>query len=302
MAQQTLSERLFGMEAGAAGGRPAWLQTLIALLSYAILIGFAILMISPFIYTISNSLKSTPAIAQNPAQLIPEPATLEHYHKLTQGQVQMARWTFNSVLFAIVVTLGRLFLDSLAGYALARLRFRGRDAIFVGILATMMIPGVVLIIPRFIILKQLGLLGRYPAVILVMLADAFGIFLMKQFFESVPTEIEEAARVDGAGPFRTYFQVVLPMARPALIALTIFSFQGTWNDLLTPLIALGPTARDKWPLTVGLATLRGAGVGQTLDFGLFLAASFLMTLPIIVIFFLFQRYFVQGVSYSGLKG
>lgn len=283
-------------------GRPTWLQTLIAVLSYVVLIGFAIVMISPFIYTISNSLKTTPAIAQNPATIIPHPATLEHYRKLAQGNVQIPRWTVNSILLAVVVTIGRLFLDSLAGYALARLRFPGRNAIFLGILATMMIPGVVLIIPRFIILKQLNLLGKYPGVIFPLLADAFGIFLMKQFFESVPTEVEEAARVDGAGPFRTYFQVVLPMAQPALIALTIFSFQGTWNDLLTPLIALGPTARDKWPLTVGLATLRGAGVGQTLDFGLFLAASFLMTVPIALIFFMFQRYFVQGVSYSGLKG
>lgn len=286
----------------AGGGRPVWLQTLIVIGSYTVLLGVAIVMISPFIYTISNSLKTAPEIAQHAVRLIPETFTLEHYQKLARGSVQFPTWTFNSVLFAVVVTAGRLFFNSLAGYALARLEFPGRQIIFLAILGTMMIPGIVLIIPKFIILKQLNLLSTYQGVIFVLLADAFGIFLMKQFFESVPTEIEEAARVDGAGPFRTFWQVVLPMATPALTALTIFSFQGTWNNLLDPLIALGPTAQDKWPLTVGLATIRGAGVGQTLDFGLFLAASFLMTIPIAVIFMFFQRYFIEGVSYSGLKG
>lgn len=300
MAQESMLARV-GLTTE-SGDRPAWLQTMIVVASYAFLIAFAIIMISPFIYTISNSFKPAPEIAQSPASIIPDTFTLEHYRKLAQGSVQLPRWTFNSLLFAVVVTVGRLFLDSLAGYALARLRFPGRDILFLGILGTMMIPGVVLLIPRFIILKQLNLLGSYPGVIFPLLADAFGIFLMKQFFESIPTEIEEAARVDGAGPFRTYFQVVLPMATPALTALTIFSFQGTWNDLLTPLIALGPTAQEKWPLTLGLANIKGSAVGQTLDFGLFLSASFLMTIPIAILFFIFQRYFVEGVSYSGLKG
>ncbi len=285
-----------------AGARPTWLQAVLVVLSYALLIGFALAMILPFIYAISNSFKTAPEIAQQAARLIPETFTLEHYQKLTQGQANIPLWTLNSLIFSVIVTLGRLFFDSLAGYALARLRFPGRQVVFLGILSTMMIPGVVLLIPKFIILKQLDLLASYQGAILPLLVDAFGIFLMKQFFESVPGEIEEAARIDGANPFRIFWNIVLPMATPALTALTIFSFQGTWNEMQHWLIALGPTARDKWPLTLGLATLRGAAVGQTLDFGLFLAGSLLMTLPMAVIFAVFQRYFVEGVSYSGLKG
>ncbi|MBI3286802.1 MAG: carbohydrate ABC transporter permease [Chloroflexi bacterium] len=153
----------------------------------------------------------------------------------------------NSALVALAVMVGRIVLDSLAGYALARLEFRGRNGGFLLIIGTLMIPAIVLIIPRFIVLKQLGMLGTYQGLIVPFAADAFGIFLMKQFFASIPKEIEEAAKIDGASRFRMFFQVILPMARPALAALAIFSFQGTWNGFVDPLI-IAANNQDIWTL------------------------------------------------------
>lgn len=284
------------------GSRPAWLQSLVTLLRYSILFGFAVIFLAPFIFAIANSFKTPVQIAQAPLALIPEPFTLQNYEKLTRPPANVPLWTLNSLIFAGAVTIFRVLLASLAGYALARMNFPGRNFIFLAVLATMMIPGVVLLIPRFIILKQLALLATYPGGILPIMVDAFSIFLMKQFFESLPTEVEEAARIDGATPFQIFSRVSLPMATAPLIALTILAFQGTWNELQHFLIALGPTARDLWPMTLGLATLRGAGVGQQLDFGLFLAGSILMTLPMAIIFFVFQRYFVESSSHAAVKG
>jgi len=197
------------------------------------------------------------------------------------------------------VTLLKLVFDSMAGYALARLSFPGNRLMFFIILGTMMIPGVVLIIPRFLLLKQLGLLNSYQGYIVTGAVDAFGILLMKQFFESIPKEIEEAAQVDGASRFRVFFRIVLPMATPALTALAIFSFQGGWNDFMNALVILGGNT-DLYNLPLGLTVLRGSG--QDIQYDLVLAGSVITTIPMAVIFLFFQRYFVEGVSYSGLKG
>lgn len=285
-----------------AGGAPAWVHSIVNIVRYIVLFGFSLLFLAPFIFAIANSFKTAPDIASSALSLFPNPFTLENYVKLTQGAANVPLWTMNSIIFSGVVTVARVFLCSLAGYALARINFPGRNVVFIAILATMMIPGVVLLIPRFIILKQLGLLATYPGGILPIVVDAFGIFLMKQFFESIPGEVEEAARIDGATPFQIFWRVSLPMATAPLTALAIFAFQGTWNELQHFLVALGPTARDLWPLTLGLATLRGAGVGQQLDFGLFLAGSLLMTLPMALVFLVFQRYFVESSSHSAVKG
>ncbi len=283
-------------------GRPGWVQSVMTIVSYLVLIIFAIGFLAPFIIAIANSFKTTADIAQNALNFIPNPFTLENYQKLQSQNANVPLWTQNSFIFAVSVTLGRVILDSMAGYSLARLHYPGRNVIFLGILATMMIPGVVLLIPKFIILKQLDLLGTYQGGILPMIADAFGIFLMKQFFESIPTEIEEAARIDGASPFQIFRMITLPMAGPALTVLTINSFQGTWNELLNFLVAIGPSARNLWPLTLGLGILKGGGVGQQLDFGLFLAGSLLMTLPMALIFLVLQRYFVESAAHTGVKG
>jgi len=298
-------------------------RTALVVLGWAVLIIFAAIEILPFVFTVANSFKCLPAVQRFPAALIPStttttcvneegqplPArevanevtfnpTLQGYEEIFDAR--LPRWFVNTAFFAVSITILRLAIDSLAGYALARIKFPGSRVFFFIILGTMMVPAVVLLIPRFIILKQFGILNTYQGLILPLAADAFGVFLMKQFFESVPSEIEEAAMVDGASRFTMFLRVVLPMATPALTALAIFSFQGAWNEFLMPLIILSGN-NDLWTLPVGLAFLRGA-YGEGLRWHAFLAGSVLTTLPLALIFFYFQRYFVEGISYSGLKG
>jgi multiple sugar transport system permease protein len=278
--------------------QPAWLRIGKRIAGYAVLTTFALMFVLPFALAISASFKSRPEARANPLALIPEEPTLRAYEIM--GQFQVPRWAFVSIVVTVSVTLGRLFLNSLAGYALARLDFPFRRVVFALVVATLAIPGIVLAIPRFLVLGQLGMLNTWGGLILPLAVDAFGIFLMKQFFESIPREMEEAARMDGATTFQTFSRVVLPLAVPGLIALTILSFQGSWNEFLHPLIA-APSEPSLRTLPVGLALLRGA-FGEQLDFPLLMGASVLTTIPVAIIFFTFQRYFVQGVAASGVKG
>jgi multiple sugar transport system permease protein len=284
--------------AAPVGAERPWARPLKAILSYGLLFLLAAMFIYPFLLAISTSFKTLPEISQNSVSLIPKTFTLEGYQRLFSFNV--GRWTFNSALVAVLITLGNVFFGSLAGYALARIRFPGSRLAFLGILGTMMIPGIVLIIPMFIVLKTLGFINTYAGLIVPKLVGAFGIFLMKQFFESVPRELEEAARIDGATAFQTFFRVVLPTARPALVALIIFSFQGAWNDFMHPLIVV-TTSPSLYTLPLGLALLRG-NMGQNLLWNSLMAGSMLTTVPMAIIFFIFQRYFIEGISYSGIKG
>jgi multiple sugar transport system permease protein len=307
--------------------QPAFWRTIrriMPIVSLVVLIIFALLQILPFVFTVANSFKCLPAIAAEPQAFIPAPpfgvscvspegrvlpaeattSTLT-FNPATEGYQEvfaenLGGWMFNTAFYSVTIMLLRLAFDSLAGYALARLKFPGNRLIFFVILGTLMIPGVVLLIPRFIILRQLGWLNTYQGLIVTLAADGFGIFLMKQFFESIPDEIEEAAQVDGANRFVMFFRIVLPMATPALTALAIFSFQGQWNNFMDALIIIGGNP-SLYNLPLGLATLRGAS-GETLRWHQFLAGSVITTLPLAIIFFIFQRYFVEGVTYSGLKG
>lgn len=287
--------------AQADAGQPRWLRVVKRVLGYGVLVFFAAIFISPFLLAVITSFKSQAQAAQNPLELIPDPATLRAWREMfTAGVVDFPRWTFNSVLTTALITIGRLILDSLAGYALARLRYPGRQIVFGIVVATLAIPAIVLAIPRFIVLGTLGMLNSYSGMIVPLAVDAFGIFLMKQFFESIPREMEEAAKVDGATIFQTFFRVILPLGAPGLIALTILSFQGAWNEFLHYLIA-APSAQNLRTLTVGLALLRGSQ-GQGLDFPLLMGASILTTVPVAIVFFVFQRYFIQGVAATGVKG
>jgi multiple sugar transport system permease protein len=267
-------------------------------LSYGLLFLLALVFLYPFLLALTTSFKPLPEIAQNPVQLIPDTFSLEGYERM-RG-LNIGRWAFNSGLVALLVTLGNVAFASMAGYALARIKFPGSNIVFLAILGTMMIPGIVLLIPMFIILKQLGMIDSYAGLIMPKVATAFGVFLMKQFFESIPVEMEEAARIDGCNRFQMFTQVVLPLARPALVALIIFSFQGSWNEFMHPLIVISQR-QELFTLPLGLALLRG-GMGQNLQWNAILAGSLLTTLPMAVIFLFFQRYFVEGISYSGLKG
>ncbi len=274
-----------------------WIQIRLWI-SYALLFGLAFAFFYPFLLAVTTSFKPLPEIASDPVSLLPKTWTLEGY-ELMRG-MNVGRWVFNSAFVAVLVTVGNLLFASMAGYALSRIDFPGREALFLGILGTMMIPGIVLLIPRFIVLKQLSLIDTYGGLILPGLVTAFGVFLTKQFFQSIPVELEEAARIDGANRFQMFFLVSLPVARSVLIALTIFSFQGSWNEFMTPLIVIS-TNKDLYTLPLGLAFLRG-GIGMNLQWNAILAGSIVTTLPMALIYIFFQRYFVEGISYAGLKG
>ncbi|HEY1575175.1 MAG TPA: carbohydrate ABC transporter permease [Pseudonocardiaceae bacterium] len=277
-------------------------RTIVAVVvGMAVLIVFALIFLYPFVIQVAGSFKSQPDAAAHPLSPIPRPPTIgSSFDKLFNGSTDFPLWTFNSVVVTLFVTGGRLLLDSLAGYALARLRFPGRGALFAGVIAVMAVPGVVLMIPKFLVLNQLGIYDTYGAMILPLLADAGGVFIMKQFFETIPTSIEEAARIDGAGTFRLYWSVVLPMARPALITLTILAFQGSWNELTNMLVAVqSPTL---YTLPRGLADLVTGSLGAGTQYPLKLSAALLATIPVGIVFIAFQRYFVRGANEGGVKG
>ncbi|MEV0387564.1 carbohydrate ABC transporter permease [Nonomuraea sp. NPDC050643] len=266
---------------------------------YFILVFFALVFLYPFVIQIGTSFKTEPNAAANPLSPIPDPVTLAGYERVFAG-TDLPLWLGNSALVTIVVTVLRVLLDSMASYALARLRFGGRRALFAAIVAIMAVPGVVLFIPKFLVLNQLGLYDSYTALILPVIVDAAGVFIMKQFFESIPPTVEEAARVDGAGVFRTFWSVVLPMSRPALITLTIISFQGTWNEFPHSLVAVQDPALFTLPR--GLADLVSGSLGKGTQYPLKLGAAVLATVPVAVVFVVFQRYFVRGANEGAEKG
>lgn len=255
---------------------------------YALLVSIAVVYVFPFLIQIASSFKTDADAAQNPLSPVPNPLTWAAYDFLfTSTQSDFPTWTRNSVVVTLAVTAGRVFFNSLAGYALARLEFRGRAAVFAGLVAVMAVPGVVLLIPKFLVVNQLGIYNSYAGMILPLLADATGIFIMKNFFESIPRSVEEAAKIDGAGVFRTYWSVVLPMARPALVTLVILSFQGSWNELAHFIVVTSDP--DLSTLTKGVAGLASGAISQGTQYPLKLAAAFLMTIPVAVLFFVFQR-------------
>lgn len=281
---------------------PVWRRTK-RILAYTVLIAAALLFIAPFVLSIVTTFKTLPDINAHPTSFIADPKygwTLDGLRQLNTPSVRIPRWIFNSVIVTGFVVIGRVFLASMAGYALARLQFRGRLIVFSLVVGVMAIPDIVMAIPRFLIMKELGILNSYFGLIIPLVFDAFSIFMMKQFFEQLPREIEEAAAIDGASTFNTWRYVMLPLAAPALIALVILATQGSWNEFLHPLIA-APSDPDLRTLPVGLALMRG-GFGDAQPWNALLGASMITILPIAVIFFTFQRYFVQGVASSGTKG
>ncbi|MCL3862211.1 carbohydrate ABC transporter permease [Actinotalea sp. K2] len=249
--------------------------------------------IYPFLVQVSTSFKSEAEAVASPLGLVPQHWTFAAYERLFLRS-DYPVWFKNSVIVTICVTLGRVFINSLAGYALARLEFRGRGLVFAGLVAVMAVPGVVLLIPKFLVINQLGIYNTYAGMIIPLLADAAGIFIMKNFFESIPRSVEEAARIDGAGPFRIYWSVVLPMATPALVTLVILAFQGSWNELSHFIVASSdPELRT---LTKGVAQLASGGLGQGLQYPLKLGAAAIMTIPVAVLFFVFQRRIMNVTS------
>jgi len=267
-------------------------------LVYTLLAVFAVVYVYPFVVQVATSLKTNSYAVSNPLTLIPSPLTVAAYERVFQSDFPI--WFVNSVIVAVLVTLGRVFFCSLAGYSLARLKYRGRDAVFTAVLAIMAVPGVVLLIPKFLVLKYLTIYDTYPALFVPLMVEAAGVFIMKQFFETIPVSVEEAARIDGAGPFRTFWSIVLPMGKPALITLTILSFQASWNELGHMIIAVQDP--DLYTLTRGVAQLTSGGLGSGTQYPISMAAALLMTIPTALVFIVFQRFFTQGANAGAEKG
>jgi multiple sugar transport system permease protein len=253
---------------------------------YVVLVAIAVLYIFPFLIDIATSFKTEPDAAQNPLSLLPQNWTTAAYQQLFLNS-DFPIWFKNSFIVTLFVTIGRVFFDSLAGYALSRLNFRGRNAIFAVLVAIMAVPNIVLLIPKYLVINQIGIFDSYAGMILPLLVDAAGVFIMKQFFESIPVSVEEQARIDGAGTFRVFWSIVLPMARPALITIIILSFQGSWNEL--PHFIVSTQDPSLTTLTKGVAQLASGQLSSGTQYPLKLAAGAIMTIPVAVVFFIFQR-------------
>jgi multiple sugar transport system permease protein len=265
---------------------------------YAILIVLAIIYIFPFLVQVATSFKTDAEAAADPISLLPQTWSTAAYERLFVNS-DFPVWFQNSAIVTVFVTLGRVFFNSLAGYALARLDFRGRGVIFAALIAVMSVPAVVLLIPKFLVLNQIGIYDSYVGMIVPLLTDAAGVFIMKNFFESIPVSVEEQARIDGAGTFRVFWSVVLPMARPALITIIILSFQGSWNELGHFIVSTQDPALTT--LTKGVASLASGQLSQGTQYPLKLAAAAIMTIPVAVMFFIFQKR-IMNTSEGAVKG
>jgi multiple sugar transport system permease protein len=278
---------------------------------YLILAAGAVLFVAPFVYMVSSSFQPISEIFSYPPKWIPTDPTLENYRQFFGSGHQIGRWLLNSVITTSAITVSQLFFSSLVAYTFAKRTFPGRDLLFFLALATMMLPVQITIIPNYLILRGVPLFGgndlmgvgghgwldSFWGVIIPNIVNPFGIFLLRQYMKSIPDELIDAARVDGAGHFRIYWQVVLPLSRPALAALAIFTFQFWWGALFWPLIVL--SSPQLYTLPLGLALFQEQN--RTL-WNLIMAGSVVTALPMIVAFLVFQRHFVRGISLQGIKG
>lgn len=263
---------------------------------YVILAISALFMIVPFLWMLSTSLKADEYVLSMPPQFFPQPLTLRSYTQLVE-LFPIDRMFINSLFVATLATLGQLLTSSMAAYAFARMRFRGSGVVFLLYLATLMIPFQVTVTPLFILMRYLGWINTYQGLILPGVFSAFGVFLLRQFFLTIPRELEEAAVLDGASHWTIYWRIVVPLARPALATLGVFAFMASWNAFLWPLFIVRDP--ELMTLPVGLATLHGRWLTQ---WNLVMAGAMITVLPMLMVYLLAQKYFVRGVVLSGIKG
>jgi multiple sugar transport system permease protein len=270
----------------------------------------AVTMVLPFLWMVSTSLKPEPEIFRFPPVWLPGSWQWDNYREAMEA-APFGRYFINTLIFATAVTLSNLLFCSMAAYAFARLRFRGRNVLFIMVLGTMMIPGQVTMVPVFIMLKRCplvggndilgagghGLLNSYPGLVLPMAVGAFGIFLLRQFFMTLPRELEDAARIDGCSEAGIYWRIILPLSKPALATLGIFTFTAAWNEFLWPLLI---TSKDSMKtLQVGLQVFQ---TQYTTAWDLLMAGTVVVTIPVLIVFLLGQRYFTRGIALGGIKG
>lgn len=268
------------------------------ILIYALLVLFALIFLLPMLWMLSTSLKPSSQWFSREIQWIPRTFTLENYTRIfSNQQTPIGRWFVNSIGVATAATVLVLLVDSLAAYAYARLQFPGRNILFAALLATLFLPGLMFLVPNFLTIFRLGLLNSYAGVILPGLASVFGVFFLRQFFETIPKELEEAAEIDGANQFQTFWRVVLPLAKPALATLAIITFLASWNDFLWPLLILQQPERLTLP--PGLASLKSA---YAQSYGQAMAGAVIAAVPVLVLYVALQRFIVQSVAMTGLKG
>jgi multiple sugar transport system permease protein len=263
---------------------------------YTLLIVTAALSLLPMLWMIAASFMSAGEANTFPPKLLPSDPTLEHYRTLFT-RLNLGRYLLNSTIIAVTVTVVSLVINSMAGYAFAKLRFHGRDKLFRYLTLGLVIPVQVSMLPLFLLLREMGLINTYWGVIIPGLASIFGIFLIRQYAISIPDDLIDAARIDGAGEFRIYWSVVLPVIRPILATLAIWTFLSTWNDFMWPLIVLNDDSM--FTLPVALANLSGERVQDT---ELMMAGSVLTVLPVLLVFLFLQRYYVEGITQGSVKG
>ncbi|MCL7454958.1 MAG: carbohydrate ABC transporter permease [Anaerolineae bacterium] len=270
-------------------------------LRYALLVGIGIVMLTPFILAAIGSFKTNAEIIAWPPKFFPETWLAGNWVEVWNTDLgeggTFPRWLFNTAFLSVSVAVLQVIGCSMAAYAFARLKFPGRDATLAFMLGTMMIPGAVTMIPAFVLMSKLNLLNTYWSLLLPGIVSAGSIFMLTQYFKSIPRDLEESAFIDGASQFQIYKDVILPLARPALLTVFILQFQGMWNSFLTPLLYLD--APRMWVLNVALSVFQQQ---YQADWNLILVGAMFNAIPVLILFFVFSRYYIQGVAYAGVKG
>lgn len=264
-----------------------------------VLMVIGILMAVPFIWMLTTSLKERSQVFVFPPSFVPDPVQWDNYKEVWTRDIPMVQAYLNSIKITLLVTLGTLFNCSIAGYAFAKIKFPGSGLLFGILLATMMIPGQVTLVPMYILMARIGWVDSHlPLIVPPIMVNAFGVFLMRQFFMNVPDELLDAARIDGASPFQMFAKVSIPLVKPAMVTLAIFTILSSWNSFLGPLIYLNTPEKFTVPLVINYFT---SVVGGT-EWSVMMAAITTALAPMIVIYLIFQRYFIQGIARTGIKG
>ncbi|KKI92489.1 sugar ABC transporter permease [Bacillus sp. SA1-12] len=263
---------------------------------HGLLIIGSIIMIMPFLWMVSTSLKSFAESMQVPPTIFPKELKFENYLEVFE-KINFAQYYMNTIIITVARTAFQLILCSLAAYAFARLRFPGKNLIFIAILSVLMVPSQVVMIPSFVIMRELGWIDTFYAIIVPGIFSAFGTFLLRQFFMAIPKELDEAAKIDGCSFFGIYWRIIMPLSKPALVSLAIFTILAAWNDFLWPLIATN--SDEMRVLSIGIATFQGQ---YATEYPLLMAGALMSTAPMIIIFLFLQKYFIEGIALSGVKG
>ncbi len=270
---------------------------MVKLIAYCLLTVGALSMLAPFAWMFITSIMGQKQIFTYPPEVIPDPLYIKNYPEVMKA-IPVVTYFFNSTVVALLTTAGQLLIASMAGYAFARINFKHREAIFLLFLATTMVPPQVNIVPLFFIMRELHWIDTYQALIIPGLFGGFGIFLMRQWFKTLPVGLEEAAKIDGCNPLQTYFRVAFPLALPALATLGIFTFILTWNSFMWPLIVTNSESMRTLP--VGLAIFKGS-FRETTEWGQLMACAVISVIPVIGVFLLGQKYFIKGIMLGGMK-